>query len=113
VVTLFSAFCASVAIVVAKRPDPASLVDFYRRVRPMGWWGPVRALAPDVERPREAAPIAVGVISGLCAIYGPMLGVGWFLLGRRAEAAIAAMIMLAGIAGVRWSLSRLSTSPAR
>jgi hypothetical protein len=111
-VALFSMVCASVAIVVARRPDPASLVEFYRRVRPMGLWRPVRELAPDVERPREGAPIAVGVISGLGAIYGPMLGVGWFLLGRRAEAAIAALVMLAGIVGVRWALSRLSTTPA-
>jgi Na+/proline symporter len=111
-VTLFSATCAFGAILIAKRPDPASLVAFYRRVRPMGWWGPVRALAPDVERPREGAPIAVGVISGLCAIYGPMLGLGWFLLGRRAEAAIAGMVMLSGIVGVRWALSQLSTTRA-
>jgi len=111
-VTAVSMVSAFVAIAVTPRPDPASLVAFYRRVRPMGAWGPVRDLCPDVERPREGAPIAVGVICGLCSVYGPMLGVGWFLLGRRAEAAIAGLVMLAGIVGVRWSLSRLSSIPS-
>ena len=39
--------CASlVALLVTRAPDPATLVAFYRKVRPLGAWGPVRALAP-------------------------------------------------------------------
>ena len=31
------------------------LKDFYRRVRPIGWWGPVRRLLPDRHDERRSA----------------------------------------------------------
>ncbi len=108
-VVVFSLACALLSLLVTKTPDPATLVEFYRRVRPVGWWGPVRALAPDVEPPREGLPAFVGTVSGLAAIYGPMLGVGCWFLQRRTETGIAAVVTIAGIAGVVWSLRRVAT----
>jgi hypothetical protein len=95
-----------------RAPDPRSLVDFYRRVRPMGAWGPVAALAPDVVRPRELLPVVVGVLGALACILGAMLGAGLWLLARGDEAAVAVAVAVAGTAGVRWSLARLRTVDA-
>ena len=110
----FAMACALVSILVTRRPDPADLVAFYRRVRPAGWWGPVRALTPDVPPVREGSTMLVGAISGLLAIYGPMFGTGCALLGRWPEAALAGLVALAGIVGLGWALGRISTglSPA-
>lgn len=91
-----------------RRPDPGELLEFYRRVRPVGWWGPVAALAPDVERPPELLSIGVGVIGGLACIWGAMLATGLWLLDRGEEAAVAAVIAAAGTVMVWWALRRLA-----
>ena len=91
-----------------KRPDPAELLEFYRRVRPVGWWGPVAALAPDVVRPPELLSIATGVIGGLACIWGAMLATGLWLLDRGNEAAVAGVIAAVGTVGVWWALRKLT-----
>lgn len=57
------------------------LVDFYRRVRPPGWWGPVRAVAGDV------APSTGGLQHGVkmwalsvVFVYAALFGSGKLLL---------------------------------
>lgn len=90
------------------RPDPASLTAFYRRVQPMGWWGPVAALVPDVRRSRELVPILVGVLGGLACVWGAMMGAGLWLLERGGEAKLAAAIAAAGAFGTWWALQRLT-----
>ena len=107
---LFSSICTAISLVIAKRPDPASLVDFYRRVRPIGWWGPVRALAPEVVVRREALTILIGVVSGLTATYGAMFSLGFFLLDRSADGWIALGAAVVGTAATVVTLSRLSES---
>ncbi|MEM7310343.1 MAG: sodium:solute symporter family protein [Planctomycetota bacterium] len=105
----FSLVCALISVLLAPKPDPSTLVDFYRRVRPTGWWGPVRELAPDVAPVQEGTAALVGVISGLLAIYGPLFGTGCVLLGRYPEAGLAALVTGAGIVGIRWSLQQMTT----
>jgi hypothetical protein len=107
VVVATSLAATLVALPFVRAPDPRSLVDFYRRVRPMGAWGPVAALAPDVDRPRELLPVAVGALGALACILGAMLGSGWWLLGRGDAAVTALAVAAAGALGVRWSLGRL------
>lgn len=112
VVVLVSGLCALVSMLVTRAPDPASLVGFYRKVRPIGWWGPVRALAPEVEPPREARVALVGAAAALAATYGAMLGVGQLLLGREAAGVASLVVAAFGAAGVAWSLRRLIGSGA-
>ena len=102
-VVCLSAVCALSSLAVTRTPDPAKLVEFYRRVRPIGWWGPVQSLA-GVEPRRGLAPIFAGALGGLAATYGLMFGTGLWLLGRGADAALAAVIAVAGAACVAWSL---------
>jgi Na+/proline symporter len=92
-----------------RAPDPRSLVEFYRRVRPMGIWGPVAALTPDVVPPRELLPVAVGVVGALACIMGAMLGTGLWLLARPHESYVALGISALGALLVHWSLRRLKT----
>ena len=102
-VVCISAACALASLVVTRAPDPAQLVTFYRRVRPIGWWGPVQSLA-GVEPRRGLTGIFVGVLGGLAATYGLMFGTGLWLLGRGDDAAIAAVIAAMGAGCVAWSL---------
>jgi len=106
-VVVFSSICAAISLAISPRPDPASLLEFYRRVRPIGWWGPVRALAPDVVVHKEALSVFVGVVSGLAATYGAMFGLGFFLLGRPTDGLIAVGVTIVGTVATVWSLSRL------
>ncbi|HZL99898.1 MAG TPA: hypothetical protein VFD43_06570 [Planctomycetota bacterium] len=103
----FSLTCTLLAIPLVPRPDPRELLPFYRRVRPMGFWGPVAALAPEVHRPGELAAVIVGVLGGLVCVWGAMIGTGLWLLGRNGQAAVTLAAAVAGTLAVRWALGRL------
>ena len=102
-----SLICTLLSLLISKKPRPADLVDFYRRIRPLGFWGPVRALAPQVIVRREFGTIAVGIVSGLAATYGAMFGLGFFLLGRASAGLSALAVTAVGTVATVWSLSRL------
>ena len=108
-VVLFSAACALVSLALTKAPDPATLTDFYRRVRPQGFWGPVAALCPDVEVRSEVLPAVVGWIGGMALTFGLTLALGFYFVERNAALAVSALVTLAGTAGVVWALKRIRT----
>ena len=105
--------CASLGVsglslVLTRARDPRDLVAFYRRVRPIGWWGPVRALCPDVPSTRpEVLPIVVGSLAGMALIYGLLFATGGFLLGRPVTGATCAGVALGGAVLVARSLRQL------
>jgi SSS family solute:Na+ symporter len=104
----FSLIAVLVVTPFVGRPDPATLLTFYRRVRPKGLWGPVAALAPEVERPRELLFMVTGVIGGLACVWGAMIATGLWLLDRGGEAAVALAVAGVGTAAMAWALRRLS-----
>jgi len=75
VVSLVAAF--------ATRPEPTEhLVEFYRRVRPPGWWGPV-ARAAGGKLPSGFGVTTIGhLISALLFVFGCMIGLGKLILGE-------------------------------
>lgn len=103
-VSLLAAF---VSLVVAGPPDPSSLVSFYTKVRPVGFWGPVRALAPSAVPRRSMAPVLLGIASGLSLVYGLLFSIGNWVLGQGVTGSIAFSIAIAGGFGVAWSLRRM------
>jgi solute:Na+ symporter, SSS family len=105
-VVLTSLCAALVSLVISKQPDPRLLVEFYRKVRPAGFWGPVAALAPDVERPREGLTALIGIVGGMAMVYGLMLGLGFVLLGDNTHGALGLGIALVGAVGVTSALKR-------
>ena len=96
------------SLLFTKARDPRDLVGFYRRVRPIGWGGPVRALCPDVPSSRpEVMPIVVGSIAGIGMIYGLLFALGSFLLARPTSGLICAGVAAVSIAFVVRSLRQL------
>lgn len=91
-----------VAVAVLTPPEPMDkLVDFYRRVHPPGWWGPVAIAAG--RKPRGPRPILAGLITA--AIGATMTGAGvvalscayvgrWVECGASATVATAAAVVL-------------------
>ena len=78
-------------------PEPTEqLKAFYRRVRPVGWWGPIARQCPDVESDGGVARSWLGWVMGLVCIYGGILGVGHLCLG---ETAWGAALLALGVAG--------------
>ncbi len=58
-----------------------TLVAFYRRTRPSrGGWGPIAALAPDVQASSSGLANLVDWIAGCALIYGVLFGTGKLLL---------------------------------
>lgn len=108
-VVVFSSACAIVATLVSRRPEAASLLPFYRKVRPSGWWAPVAALAPEVIPVRNAKVVTVGVLGGLGLVYGSMLGLGLVMLGRHGEALVAFLVAAFGGFAVGYALKRQVT----
>lgn len=80
-----------VAVACATPPEPMEkLVEFYRRARPMGWWGPVARAAKI--RPGESAAILRGMILAL---------VGAVMIG-------SAVIALSCAYVARWNVAAMS-----
>lgn len=109
VVTACSMLVALGTLLLSPRPDPESSVEFYRRTRPIGFWGPVRALCPEVQSIRgETLPAIVGSLGGIGMLFGLTLGIGFALLDQKTELGYCALTTLAGSLLMRWAYSRLS-----
>jgi len=111
-VVMCSLTAALLSLLLTRRPDPASLVEFYRRVRPLGFWGPVAALCPGVRPDGSFAGATIGIIGGLALIYGAMFGTGELILGDGAGALLAYCIAALGSAGVVYSLRDMTREAA-
>lgn len=112
-VVAISMTSALVALLVAGKPDPASLLPFYRRVRPLGWWGPVAALAPEVQPHGSLGAALLGVLGGLMAIYGGILGIGGLVLGRVLFGSVSLVVSVAGVALMLWCLAQFQNEEDR
>jgi SSS family solute:Na+ symporter len=63
------------------RPEPLEvLVNFYKKIRPWGWWKPVARLNPQQQSP-PFMPVIINWLLGVCFILFSMIGVGKLLLG--------------------------------
>ncbi len=80
ILTAFGSMAVWVPVMFATAPEPdARLDEFYRRVRPAGFWGPVRrrtGLTPLDDLRQDAGRWLLWVV----AILGSVLGIGWLLL---------------------------------
>lgn len=108
VVVTFSLVCSLVSLFAVARPDPASLVTFYRKVRPAGWWGPVRALIPEPVIRDSLLPMLVGILGGLALIFGLLFATGDLLIGTPSDAIWKLGVVVVGALGVGWSLRQTS-----
>ena len=83
-----------VATLITPPADAATLVRFYRQVRPAGFWGPVAAQAGPVGREDFGMDI-VSIIVGIPWIIAMYLAPVYAVLHRFAEAGIAVAVVVA------------------
>lgn len=109
IVAVVSIAAALVSMVLTRRPNPASLVAFYRQTRPIGWWGPVRELAAvdDAAQRREVLPALLGALGMIALVYGSMLGLGYYFLDQERALFVAAGTTLVGTLVVLWAIRRI------
>ena len=105
-VAAFATAAALIAVRVAGPEDPTRLAAFYRKVRPVGFWGPV---ARDAGAAADDGPSRLGralAATGACAvsIFCLLVGLGSWLAGSPAptwlpfEAAWQGGLIVAGVA---------------
>jgi len=84
-----------------------TLVEFYRRVRPPGFWGPIAARVdlPPEARPRYGRDL-VNWIAGVALIFGSMFGLGKLCLGFWTSGVVYLIVGAAGAFVIYWNLSR-------
>lgn len=86
----------AVALLTEPEPEPV-LVEFYKRAKPMGWWGPIAAKAG--EQPASAAsPIFTGLgvaVMGAVTTASGTITLTAAFVGRWGVAALAGIIALA------------------
>jgi Na+/proline symporter len=83
--------------------DRATLVKFYRLVRPAGrGWGPVRAEAGVGPSPDSLTQSLLGWVLGCFVVYAALFGAGSFLYGRTTQGTMWAVVfVVAGGALIR------------
>jgi hypothetical protein len=85
----------------------ATLVNFYRRVRPStSGWGPVAALAPDVKVSSDLAWNLIDWLCGCALVYGALFGIGKIILKDYGTGLVFVAIALAGGGIIVRDLSR-------
>ena len=95
--------------------DRATLVKFYRLVRPAGGgWGPVRSEAGVGPSPDSLTQSLLGWVLGCFMVYAALFGAGSFLYGRRAQGIAWAIVFAISATGlVRVVRTVWRTDPVR
>jgi hypothetical protein len=102
------------ATFLAPATDRATLVSFYKLVRPAGpGWRDVRAEAGVSAAPDSLAHALLGWILGIVAVYSLLFGMGSFLYGRSTAALVFAITFTASAAGLVVLLPRLWRGTSR
>ena len=100
---------------VGPQNDRATLIDFYRKVRPAGpGWAPIAAAAGELRQDGRAAsdniPMAlIGWFAGCTMIWSALFAVGNYLYGRTTPAAMLTAVFIASavaLTGVMRKMTR-------
>ena len=65
---------------LTKPESEGTLLKFYKKIRPWGWWSPIAKMNPDIER-TSFIPIVINILLGVSFIFFAMIGIGKLLLG--------------------------------
>ena len=109
-VVTFAGTCALLSLLFRPAPDPKRLVAFYEKVRPIGAWGPVRALASTGPPRGEGTTTIIGVVSGLALTYSLLFGIGFMILDRQNALVFAILIAAVSSVGVVHACRRLASA---
>jgi hypothetical protein len=94
--------------------DRATLVSFYRLVRPAGpGWRDVRAEAGVAAAPDSLAHSFLGWIAGCAFVYAALFGTGSFIYGRIPQGLVWSVVFVVSGSLLIWVLSRAFPSTRR
>jgi Na+/proline symporter len=80
------------------KPEPdETLANFYKKIRPWGFWSPAAKANPGVER-ALFLPVVVNWLLGVSFIFFLMIGIGKLLLGQTMLGAV--MVLISVCSGV-------------
>jgi SSS family solute:Na+ symporter len=96
-------------VMMVTKPEPMSkLTAFYRRMRPFGWWGPVRRELGDTVASPDPIGLQVALTVSIVAIvWGACLGAMSLLLAYWWAASICFVFLVAGSFGARRYILKL------
>jgi Na+/proline symporter len=87
--------------------DEATLLAFYRRVRPSAsGWGPIARVATDVVPVHDGLANLVDWAAGCVFVYATLFGVGKILFGQTGLGAALLVVAAIGAGTIYWDLER-------
>jgi Na+/proline symporter len=101
-----------IALLTAPEPMP-KLEQFYRQVRPWGWWAPVRSRLSAAEAHRDPIwPQLVLTAAMIGIVFGSIFSALGVLLAVPAAIGSGLPALLLGLVGLRWATRQLYSDPA-
>jgi len=67
---------------LTKPVEPKQLEEFFRHVRPGGFWGPIARKCKDVQKLHLGWPEIANFFLGTICIYASLFSIGWLVMGR-------------------------------
>jgi len=109
---IVTSICWITTAYVAPQTDRATLVNFYRKVRPFGpGWAEVREAAGvselEASRGQNVTLSMIGWLAGCSMVWSALFSVGNFLYGRMGYAIILAIVFVISGSIVIWVINRL------
>jgi SSS family solute:Na+ symporter len=67
---------------LTKPVDQEKLIQYYKKLKPNGWWKPIAILAPEVTPDATTSKNWLGFLSGVLFLNSILFAVGHLVLGR-------------------------------
>jgi hypothetical protein len=97
-----------VATIVTEPADKATLLRFYRLVRPFGpGWTEIRKEAGVGPSPDSLPHCLVGWMLGCLLVYSALFGTGCFLYGKTAQGVVWLAVFVVSAVGLAWLLPKI------
>lgn len=107
ITVIVTTICWLAAAYLAPPTDRATLITFYRRVRPVGpGWEPIRREAGDLPASTEEnIPIAlVGWCAGCLSVWSALFTIGTLLYGRTTEGLLLGAVFVVSSITLAWAM---------
>ena len=83
-ILVFSTVIWVIVALITRPDDKEHLRNFYRKVRPGGWWGEIAESCPEVVIENTGKSKWIGWFLGLIFIYSSLLGIGYIIVDKSA-----------------------------